>query len=67
MATTREQKLEIVSAWLNRHSEELADELKVIQDPDSPLWLDLEEQILDTFEEAQTKSIEIFVKLRNHS
>lgn len=64
---TREQKLEIVSEWLNRHSEELADELKIIQDHDSPLWLDLEEQILDTFEEAQTKSIEIFVKLRHHS
>lgn len=57
---TREEKLEIVSNWLNRHINELMiDELRICPDDDSPLWSELEEQILETAEKAQIKRIEI--------
>ena len=61
-----EDKLEIVSMWLNRHIDELCDELKIVPDSDSPEWIKLEKQILKTVTDAQVKRIEIWTKLRHH-
>jgi hypothetical protein len=59
-----QDNLEIVSTWLNRHIDELCDELKIVPDNDSPKWIELEKQILKTVTDAQIKRIEIWTKLR---
>ena len=47
---TKEQKLEIVSAWVNRHADELANDLNLLIDEDHPQWYSLEKDILIYFE-----------------
>ena len=53
---TKEEKLQIVSAWINRHADELADDLNLLISPDHPQWLKLEEEILIYFEVMSGKS-----------
>jgi len=52
---TKEQKLEIVSAWVNRHADELADDLNLLLDEDHPNWHELENNVLDHFEVMSAK------------
>ena len=53
---TKEQKLEIVSAWINRHADELANDLNLLIDEDHPQWHHLENEILIYFEVMSGKS-----------
>lgn len=54
-------KLELVSGWLNEHADELADELGIRVDNDSPLWQPLEQIILDTFQKAKIEDPEEYM------
>jgi len=56
---TREEQISIISNWFNRNFDDLDNELRIPTDPDSPVWRDLEEKILEAFKEAQIKSITI--------
>lgn len=55
------KNLEIVSSWLNRHADELADELGIRVDNDSTLWNNLEEVIALTFQKAKIEDPEEYM------
>lgn len=54
-------KLELVSGWLNEHADQLAMDLGIQIDNDSPLWQPLEQIILDTFQKAKIENAEEFM------
>jgi len=61
MENLDEFQLEQVSEWLNRHADELATMLDIETDNDSPLWAELEKQILKTFITAKVEKIEDYL------
>ena len=55
------EKLELVSGWLNAHADELALDLNIEIDNDSPLWAELEKEILKTFMKTKLENVEDYL------